>query len=66
MAVLGLMIIIIIFKKKEKSYCGAVPGTTILDTAVPRFAASSMGRSATATATILVFVWSARSGGTHK
>ena len=59
--VLGLKtIIIILLKKKEMPYCGAVPGSTILGSAVPRFATST---TATSTTSILVFVLSARSGG---
>ncbi|BAY69124.1 hypothetical protein NIES23_19150 [Trichormus variabilis NIES-23] len=42
--------------------CGAAPGTTILKTAVPRPATTTIGRSATTSTTILVFVLSARSG----
>jgi len=43
--------------------CGAVPGSTILKTAVPRLATTTIGRSATTSTTILVFVLSAPLGG---
>ncbi|MBD2533889.1 hypothetical protein H6G97_31805 [Nostoc flagelliforme FACHB-838] len=49
--------------RKEESCCGAVPGTTILCTAVPRPATSSRGRSATMFTRSLVFVLSALLGG---
>ncbi len=63
MVVLGLTTMIIFIISKDMLCCGAVPSSTILDSAVPRPASTSIGRSATASATILVFVLSARLGG---
>ncbi len=49
-------------KNKEEPWCGAVPGSTILDSAVPRPATTTVGRGAAASASMLVYVLSARSG----
>src|SRR5689334_21871725 len=63
MAVLGLMIIITFLKKKEEPYCGAVPGSSFLGSAVLRPATAFIRRGATASTSMLVFVLCARLGG---
>lgn len=62
MAVLDLIIMITFLKTKDMPCCVAVPGTTILKTAVLRPAATPIGRSASSSTTMLVFVLSARLG----